>query len=53
MAKPITWVGIDDDKMNLTIAILRGSRQREAEIRRIPNEDRALRRWVRRVVREG
>jgi len=53
MAKPITWVGIDDDKMNLTVAVLRGSRQKEAEIRRVPNEDRALRRWVRRLVREA
>lgn len=53
MAKPITWVGIDDDKMNLTAAVLRGSRQKEAEVRRIPNEDRALRRWVRRLVREA
>ncbi len=54
MAKPITWVGIDDDKMNLTVAVLRGSRQREpSEVRRIPNEDRALRRWVRRLVREA
>jgi transposase len=53
MAKPITWVGIDDDKMNLTAAVLRGSRQKEAEVRRIPNEDRAMRRWVRRLVREA
>jgi transposase len=52
MSKRITWVGIDDDKMNLTVAVLRG-RQKEAEIRRIPNEDRALRRWVRRLVREA
>jgi len=52
MAKPITWVGIDDDKMNLTVAVLRG-RQKEAQVRRIPNEDRALRRWVRRLVREA
>jgi transposase len=53
MAKPITWVGIDDDKMNLTVAVLRGSRQKEAEVRRIPNEDRALLRWVRRLMRES
>jgi transposase len=52
MAKPITWVGIDDDKMNLTVAVLRGSRQKEPEVGRIANEDRALRRWVRRLVRE-
>lgn len=53
MGKPITWVGIDDDKMNLTVAVLRGSRKREPEVRRIANEDRALRRWVRRLVRES
>lgn len=52
MSKRITWVGIDDDKMNLTVAVLRGH-QKEAEVRRIPNEDRALRRWVRRLVREA
>jgi transposase len=53
MAKRITWVGIDDDKMNLTVAVLRGQREKEAEVRRVPNEDRALRRWVRRLVREA
>jgi len=53
MAKPITWVGIDDDKMNLTVAVLRGARQEEPEVRRVPNEDRGLRRWVRRLVREA
>lgn len=52
MAKRITWVGIDDDKMNLTVAVLRGH-EKEAQIRRIPNEDRALGRWVRRLVREA
>lgn len=53
MAKAITWVGIDDDKMNLTVAVLRGSRQKAPEVRCIPNEDRALRRWVRKLVREA
>lgn len=53
MAKPITWVGMDDDKMNLTVAVLRGARAQEAHVRRIPNEDRALRRWVRRLVRDA
>jgi len=53
MAKRITWVGIDDDKMNLTVAVLLGSRQKDPEVRRIPNEDKALRRWVRRLVRES
>jgi transposase len=51
MAKPITWVGIDDDKMNLTVAVLRG--KDEPQPYRVPNEDRALRRWVRRLVREA
>ena len=53
MEKPTTWVGIDDDKMNLTVAVLRGSKQKQPEVRRIPNEDRALRRWVRRLLRES
>jgi transposase len=53
MAKRITWVGIDDDKMNLTVAVLRGQRQKEPDVRRIPNEDRALRRWARRLLRES
>ena len=49
MAQPITWVGIDDDKMNLTVAVSTGSE--EPRVQRIPNEDGALRRWVRRLVR--
>lgn len=52
MAKPITWVGIDDDKMNLTVAVVRGQ-QREPEVQRIPNEDKALRRWVRKLERDA
>jgi transposase len=39
--------------MNLTVAVLRGSRQKEPQTRRIPNEDGAIRRWVRRLVREA
>lgn len=53
MAKPITWVGIDDDKMNLTVAVARGEKQGEPSVQRILNEDRALRRWVRKLVRES
>jgi transposase len=53
MAKPITWVGIDDDKMNLTVAVLQGPRQKEPDVRQFPNEDKALRRWVRRLLRES
>ena len=51
MSKPITWVGIDDDKKNLTIGVLRGEEQQEADVSRIANEDRALRRWVRKLIR--
>ena len=53
MAKCTTWIGIDDDKMNLTVAVLRGPDSVEPEVRRLPNEDRALRRWVRRLLRES
>ena len=49
MEQPITWVGIDDDKMNLTVAVATGSEA--PQVRRIPNEDGVLRRWVRRLVR--
>lgn len=51
MTKPITWVGIDDDKKNLTVAVVRGSKDRDPETRRIPNEDGAMQRWVRKLVR--
>jgi transposase len=44
-------VGIDDDKKNLTIGVLRGAQEQEADVCRIPNEDRALRRWVRKLMR--
>jgi transposase len=53
VAQRITWVGIDDDKMNLTVAVLEGSKDQEAQVRRVPNEDRALKRWVRRLVRKA
>lgn len=52
MSENITWVGIDDDKKNLTVAVLRSPGQ-EAEVSRIANEDGALRRWVRRLERES
>jgi len=51
VADRITWVGIDDDKFNLTVAVLREGQ--EVEVDRIPNEDRALGRWVRRLVRQA
>jgi transposase len=53
MAKRITWVDIDDHKKELTVAVLVGSRGREPQVRSIANEDRALRRWVRKLVREA
>ena len=53
MAEDITWVGIDDDKRKLTVAVLRGSGEREPEVRSVENEDRALGRWVRRLEREA
>jgi transposase len=51
MAKPITWVGIDDGKKNLAMGVLRGAEEQEADVCRIPNEDRALRRWVRKLMK--
>jgi transposase len=51
MSKRTTWVGIDDHKMSLTVAVLDPD-GRDAAVRTVPNEDRALRRWVRRLVRE-
>ncbi len=53
MSKDITWVGIDDHKMSLSTALLRGSDRDEPELRKVANDDRALRRWVRRLERES
>jgi transposase len=53
MAKRITWVGIDDHKLHLTVAVVVGPRQRDAEVSRVMNEDRALRRWVRKLMRNA
>lgn len=52
MGNPITWVGIDDHKLELVVAVLRGQ-EKEPEISRLPNEDRALRRWVQRLVKKS
>jgi transposase len=52
MRDSITWVGIDDHKRELVVAVLRG-REKEPEVSRVANEDRALRRWVRRLLRES
>lgn len=53
MAKRITWVGMDDSKLDVKVAVIRGERSREVEERTIPNEDKALQRWVRRLERES
>lgn len=53
MSQDITWVGIDDHKMSLTAAVLRGSDSTKPELRKIANEDRALRRWIRRLEGES
>lgn len=47
-----TWVGIDDHKMSLTIAHVGGAVGVEPIRRSIPNEDKALRRYFRRLARE-
>lgn len=53
MAKRITWVGIDDHKKELVAAVVRGRGQKTPEVASIANEDGALRRWVRKLVREA
>jgi len=52
MGKSITWVAIDDHKFTLMVGVLRGSQRQEAETQTIANEARALRRWVRKLVRQ-
>jgi len=46
----ITWVGIDDHKRELVVAVLRDSSE-TPEVSQVPNEDRALKRWIRNLVR--
>ncbi len=53
MAKRITWIGIDDHKLHLSVAVVTSMRSRDPEVRRVENEDRALQRWVRRLEREA
>ena len=53
MKKSSTWVGIDDHKKKLSIAILCDPDEDKAELCEIPNEDRALRRLVRRLERQA
>jgi hypothetical protein len=52
MKKRITWAGIDDHKLKLTVAVVRGA-GKEPAVTEVANEDAALRRWVRRLVREA
>ena len=52
MGQSITWVAIDDHKQELVAAVLKG-RGKDPQITRLLNEDRALRRWVRRLDREA
>ncbi|MCA9759747.1 MAG: IS110 family transposase [Candidatus Eisenbacteria bacterium] len=52
MKQDITWVGIDDHKRSLTVGVVRGE-EREPRIEVVANEDRALRRWVRKLERES
>ena len=51
MKKNITWVGIDDHKLELKVAVAQG--KAEPAIHSVANEERALGRWVRRLVRES
>lgn len=44
---------MDDHKSNLTVAVLRRSREHEPLTHSIANEDVALKRWVRKFVREA
>jgi transposase len=53
MSQHITWVGIDDHKISLFAAVVRGTDDNILEPRRIANEDRSLRRWLRRLERES
>jgi hypothetical protein len=53
MSKGITWVGIDDHKLRLTVAVLKGSRRQEPGTQSVENEDRSLRRWVRKLAQEA
>lgn len=52
MSKRIIWVGIDDHKNSLTVAVLGNDGERTSPVVTVPNEDRALRRWMRRLVRK-
>ena len=51
MRKSITWVGIDDHKLELKVAVVQG--KAEPAIHSVANEERALGRWVRKLVRES
>jgi len=53
MSKHTIGVGVDDHEMSLSVAMVRGSDRGEPDVRKVANEDRALRRWVRRLERES
>jgi len=53
MSEHTIWVGIDDHKMSLSVAMVHGSDRVDPDLRSVANEDRALRRWVRRLERES
>ena len=53
MAKRMTWVGMDDSKKELAVAVVRGMSLRDTEESTVLNEDKALKRWVRRLERES
>lgn len=49
MKKSTIWVGIDDHKLRLSIAVLDGDSS-DPEVFTLDNVDRALKRWVKRLV---
>jgi len=52
MKQNTIWVGIDDHKLSLSVAVLDGDCAADPVIKKLANEDRALRRWVRRLERQ-
>jgi transposase len=52
MKQHTIWVGIDDHKMSVSVAVLDGNSEADPVIKKLANEDGALRRWVRRLERQ-
>lgn len=52
MSNVITWVAIDDSKKELVVGRAQDGQQKDLRIEVVANENRALGRWVRRLVRE-